>query len=424
MRTPVTDIDVAVVGGGLAGLTAAAFAARAGATVRLFDARSGLGGRARTATYDGFHFNEGPHALYRASAGAAVIRELGIRPKGGRAPLLGSRFSLDGRLRSAPPRRAATQFLGLVRRLGADRRDPGLVQVSAQEWIDGRITDPVGRQFAAAAVRVSSYSGDLSTFSADAAVAQLSAALRGVTYLHDGWAQLVGALDDVARASGATIDTDAKVTAIEPDGDRLVVEAGDGRRLVARSVVLAAGGPSVAARLVGGSSAVLDAAAASAVPVRAACLDLGLRRLPEPSTRFVLGVDGATYASVHTPAARLADHGHVVHLMHYEPDDHIGLRDLEALADELQPGWRTEEAARQFGQRRVVAFDRPQPGTGLRGRLGPIVEDLPGVFVAGDWVGPSDLLGGAALASGRAAGISACRHRAPDRGSHSVEAAR
>jgi phytoene dehydrogenase-like protein len=248
--------------------------------------------------------------------------------------------------------------------------------------------------------------------------------LRGVTYLHDGWAQLVCALDDVARASGATIDTDAKVTAIEPDGDRLAVEVGDGRRLVARSVVLAAGGPSVAARLVGGNSAVLDAAAASAVPVRAACLDLGLRRLPEPSTRFVLGVDEATYASVHTPAARLADHGHVVHLMYYEPDDQIGLRDLEALADELQPGWRTEEAARQVGQRRVVAFDRPQPGAGLRGRLGPIVEDLPGVFVAGDWVGPSDLLGGAALASGRAAGMSACRHRAPDRGSHSVEAAR
>jgi phytoene dehydrogenase-like protein len=424
MRTPATEIDVAVVGGGLAGLTAAAFAARAGATVRLFDARSGLGGRARTATCDGFQFNEGPHALYRASAGAAVIRELGISPKGGRAPLLGSRFSLDGRLRTAPPRRAATQFLGLVRRLGADRRDPGLVQVSAQEWIDGRITDPVGRQFASAAVRVSSYSGDLSTFSADAAVAQLSAALRGVTYLHHGWAQLVRALDGVARASGTAIGTDAKVAAIEPDGHRLVVEFDDGRRLVARSVVLAAGGPSVAARLVGGNSAVLEAAAASAVPVRAACLELGLRRLSVPSTRFVLGVDRATYASVHTPAARLADHGHVVHLMFYEPGDHIGLHDLETLADELQPGWRSEEAARQVGQRRVVAYDRPQPGTGLRGRVGPMVADIPGVFVAGDWVGPCDLLGGAAIASGKAAGVSACRYRAPDLGTHSMEAVR
>ena len=87
------------------------------------------------------------------------------------------------------------------------------------------------------------------------------------------------------------------------------------------------------------------------------------------------------------------------------------MADLEALADELQPGWRDEEVARQIGHRRVVAYDRPQPGIGLRGRPGPIVPDLPGVFVAGDWVGPTDLLGTAAITSGKAAGIAAATHR-------------
>jgi phytoene dehydrogenase-like protein len=412
MQTRVTEVDVAVVGGGLAGLTAAAFAAKAGATVRLLDARSDVGGRARTAMHGGFHLNEGPHALYRASDGAAILRELGVTPKGAGPPLYASRFSLDGRLHTVPPRRALSQFFGLLRRLGTDRCDPGLVHVSAQEWIEARVSDAVARRFAEAAVRVSSYSGDLSAFSADAAATQLHAALRGVTYLHGGWTQLVRALEGVARLGGATIHAGAKVTAIDSDGHRLAIEFGGGQRLVARSVVIAAGGPTTAARLVGGHSHSLAAAAAAAVPVHAACLDLGLRRLAKPSRRFVLGIDKNSYASVHTPTARLADHGHVVHVMYYEPVDGIDVGGLEALADELQPGWRDDEAVRQVGQRRVVAFDRPQPGSGLRGRPGPIVEDLPGVFVAGDWVGPTDLLGTAAITSGKAAGLAASRYRA------------
>ena len=419
MHTPGTEIDVAVVGGGLAGLTAATFASRAGATVRLLDARHDIGGRARTAVLDGFHVNEGPHALYTASDGAAVLRELGIRPRGGGAPLLRSRLSFDGQVRTTLPRRAMAQVAGLVRRLGTDRRDPGLVDISAQEWIEGRVADPVGRQFAAGAVRVSSYCGDLSTFSADAAVAQLRAVLRGVRYLHGGWNQLVQALDEEARAGGVTIDAGVKVAAIDSDGGRFVIGVGDGDWVVARSVVIAAGGPGVAARLVGGRSPSLDAAAAAAHPVHAACLDVGLRRLQRPSRRFVLGIDKPTYASVHTPSARLAEHGHVAHLMHYEPVGQIDVCDLEALADELQPGWRDEEVVRQVGRRRVVAFDRPQPGSGLAGRHGPVVDDLPGVFVAGDWVGPTDLLGTAAITSGKAAGLAAYRHRVPQQSTRS-----
>jgi phytoene dehydrogenase-like protein len=401
------ETDVAVVGGGLAGLTAAAFAARAGASVRLFDARRDLGGRARTSTHDGFQFNEGPHAWFTASGGSAVLRELGIRPVGGRAPLLRSRFSLDGRLRLTLPPRAMAQVAGLVRSLGADRTDPGLAGISAQEWIDGRVSDPVGRQLAASAVRVSTYCGELSTFSADAAAAQLHTATRGITYLHGGWAQLVEALADVARAGGVAIATGVKVTSIDPDDARFAIGLDDGRQVIARSVVIAGGGPDLAARLVDGRSDSLEAAATAARPVHAACLDLGLRRLPKPSRRFVLGVDEATYASVHTPNARLAERGHVVHLMRYEPGNDIGVDELEALADELQPGWRDHEAARHLGKHRVVAFDRPQPGPGLAGRPGPIVDDLAGVFVAGDWVGPTDLLGAAAIASGKAAGLAA-----------------
>jgi hypothetical protein len=144
--------------------------------------------------------------------------------------------------------------------------------------------------------------------------------------------------------------------------------------------------------------------------VHAACLDLGLRQLPRPSVRAVLGIDRPTYASVHTTRARLSDSGgEVVHLMRYEPGEDVGLGELERIADEIQPGWREQEAARQVGQRRVVATDRPRPGAGMAGRPAVTVDDAPGLHVAGDWVGPDDLLGAAAIASGRAAGLAAAR---------------
>src|SRR3954452_21587011 len=79
--------DVAVVGGGLAGLAAAATAARAGRSVVLFEQASAPGGRARTRTEDGFAFNIGPHALYRKGQSLGVLQDLGVQVQ---AALLGT----------------------------------------------------------------------------------------------------------------------------------------------------------------------------------------------------------------------------------------------------------------------------------------------------------------------------------------------
>lgn len=74
-----TTTDVVVIGGGLAGLAAATFLARADRTVTLFEKAREIGGRAATHTKDGFHFNLGPHALYRAGHGTRILRELGVQ---------------------------------------------------------------------------------------------------------------------------------------------------------------------------------------------------------------------------------------------------------------------------------------------------------------------------------------------------------
>ena len=61
-----------IVGGGIAGLAASIYLARAGKTVTIFERRRNLGGRAVTQLRHGYRFNLGPHAVYRAGAGSVV----------------------------------------------------------------------------------------------------------------------------------------------------------------------------------------------------------------------------------------------------------------------------------------------------------------------------------------------------------------
>ena len=76
-------MKINIVGGGLAGLTATAYGARAGYEVILFEKARSLGGGARTRTDAGYCLNIGPHALYRSGAAAAILQELGVTFTGG-----------------------------------------------------------------------------------------------------------------------------------------------------------------------------------------------------------------------------------------------------------------------------------------------------------------------------------------------------
>ncbi|HEU5120618.1 MAG TPA: FAD-dependent oxidoreductase, partial [Candidatus Nitrosocosmicus sp.] len=71
-----TKDNIAIIGGGLAGLTAAVILSQKGKNVTLIEKSSNLGGRARTIFKDGFYFNQGPHALYPAGSGAKILDEL------------------------------------------------------------------------------------------------------------------------------------------------------------------------------------------------------------------------------------------------------------------------------------------------------------------------------------------------------------
>ncbi len=421
-----TQPRIVVTGGGLAGLTAASFAARAGAAVTLIEARDSIGGRARTSRMDrGYLFNQGPHALYSGMAGSRILAELGITPRGS-APNLRAYGRLRGEIGVLPgtPRDAMrTKIVGmrtkvdLARMMGRPSRalHTEMTERSFAQWVDEQLHDDDARLLARMLGRVATYCADATGISADAAVPQMvGAMLEGVRYLDGGWQQLVDALTTAARAAGVTIESGARVDAVQRDDARgtVTVVVNDEER-TADAVILAAGGPVHADHVLHGASAVVAGWAATQQPVHAASLDLALRRLPVPERAVAFGVDEPLYLSTHSLAADLGgDGGVVLHAALYADERHDGDdsgRRIEAFLDTMQPGWRDEVIVEQFGRRLVVAHGRPTPETGLAGRPGPAVADLEGVFVAGDWVGSEGLLADAAIASAREAARLAVR---------------
>jgi phytoene dehydrogenase-like protein len=78
VETRFSQTDVVVVGGGMAGLTAACYLARAQMEVTVIEKASNLGGRAVTQDFEGFRFNRGGHALYTGGAASRILEELGV----------------------------------------------------------------------------------------------------------------------------------------------------------------------------------------------------------------------------------------------------------------------------------------------------------------------------------------------------------
>jgi phytoene dehydrogenase-like protein len=86
---------IVVVGGGIAGLTAAAYLGRAGLSVTLFESSPQLGGRAATQELGGFYFNFGARALYKLGAARRAFLDLGIEIPGSPPPSKGLYAVLD-----------------------------------------------------------------------------------------------------------------------------------------------------------------------------------------------------------------------------------------------------------------------------------------------------------------------------------------
>jgi len=171
-----------VVGGGLAGLSAANALAGDGHRVVLLEQADHLGGRAATQQDRGYLLNFGPHALAQAGVAARTLRQWGV-PFQGKEPdtssasfmtyggrlhplILTTRALLTTRLFSAAEKWQAARILQQILSGGS------VAGESIWEWIECRARSPRVRQFASMLMRVSTFTADLPGLSARAALAQ------------------------------------------------------------------------------------------------------------------------------------------------------------------------------------------------------------------------------------------------------------
>jgi len=418
MTATKNEREVVIVGGGLAGLTAAAYLARAGRSVTLYEKAGELGGRARTQSKAGFQFNIGPHALYKNGHGAQVLRELGILPKGG-TPSASGAYAVRAGIKHPLPggfvSLISTGLLTLAGKLETARLLAGFRRIDAQawqsttvrDWLDGEIRNPEVRELIESLFRLSTYTNDPQRQSAGVAITQLQLALTGnVLYLDGGWQTMVDGLRIAAVKAGAEIQSAMRVDKVVHGREVSGVELADGTVHAAGIVVLAT--PPAEAAALARESAALRAWSDSNQAMEAACLDVALRHLPDPKATFALGIDRPLYFSVHSASASLAPSpGALVHVAKYlapsqRRDAGEDQRELEELFDRLQPGWRDLVVERRFLPNMTVYNGAVAAGSGgLSSRPGPVVPGIEGLYVAGDWVGGAGFLADASFASGR-----------------------
>jgi glycine/D-amino acid oxidase-like deaminating enzyme len=375
-----------VVGGGLAGLTAANALADGGHRVTLWEQSERLGGRAMSEQDRGYLLNLGPHALYRGGPAFRTLREWGI-PFQGKVPDVSRQAWLSSGGRMFPFFTSATGLLrsrlfGLREKVEAAKVFGLLLGGSAAagesmaQWLDRHTRSPLVRAFAEALTRVSTYTADLAHLSAGAALAQIRLASRhGVLYLDGGWQTLVDGLAQRARSLGVSIRNGEPVENLAS--------------LDAAGIILAVP-PAAVERIAGVALPRLR-------PVRFASLGIGLCALPSGAARFVLGMDRPLYFSRHSlePA--------VVYVGKYL-DGHAesSASELEEFADAAMPGWHRYADVVRFLPNMTVTHAIAAP----EGRPDVDAAGLENVAIAGDWVGPEGMLADAAVASAlRAAAV-------------------
>lgn len=364
--------EITIIGGGLAGLTAAITCTEGGAPVRLVESHDALGGRARS-TGGPYRANLGPHVLYKDGPQWAWLRERDLLPPNAKAPLTGIRVRWQGAIRRTPPLGAIPSVLRL-------RGRDAPVDTSFRDWVRAHADEETAAMLCASA-GVYTFHSDPGALSAafvwERTVRTLLSPPPAARYVEGGWSSLVATLEVHARALGVAVETSTRVDALPAAPVIVAVELADAAKLLADDALTWPSG-------------------------RTVCLDLGLRhRRGDP---FVVSdLDEAGWIERFTAAdPSLAPDGHelVQAQMPLWPDEsvEVAAARLERLLDQSFEDRRERETwrRRQVMDARSGALDFP----GRTWRDRPVIDRGDGVFLAGDMVAAPGLLSEVSWASG------------------------
>jgi len=372
--------QVRIIGAGLAGLVAAITAAEDGASVEVLEARSELGGRARS-TDGPFIANFGPHALYKGLSNWDWLKQRGLLGELATPRSSGVRFYLDGRARRTPP-------LGLIRSLPLAFADAPIDR-DFRSWASSAVGER-NADLLCAYGGVITFHHDPGSLSA----AFLAQRFRwvyvppGIRFVKGGWSELVARLHEHALELGVDFQTGVRVSELPDPPVIVATELHEARRLLGDETL----------RWEGATAALLDLGLRSRGGDPGAVIDLEQGALIERYSscdatvapqgceivQAHIGIDGATHAE-------------------------RGVLRLEEILDQTFTDWRERVLwrRRQISANRTGAIDAPGHSWGDR----PAIDRGGGVFLAGDMVRAPGFLSEVSFLSGQQAARAALRWR-------------
>ena len=354
---------VAVIGAGLAGLTAALYAVTAGHHVVVLDKTDRLGGRAASQTVDGVPFGFGPHLILKNGPLRRVVKKISrlktvlATPRLDRIHLVGM-----GPFRPRNDVRLAAQIRRALRSTSLDSpfvRGAGLLAGSGVPTYDARF---------------------------------IAFKKSGLAVVGEGWAGLVGRMASALDEVGVLIEPHCHVSSIE-DGCVLLK---DGRSFQSDTIVVACGLKQARNLL----ASVDEHALSEVSTVRASTLDVALSSRPLGEKHGIVDVEqGAYVLDVSNIQPKLGlDGAYLSALMVEKAGEPTEERDarFEMFLERHAQGWKHH--VRDERRQRNIAVQT----VGTKPKYDAYAEK--GILLAGEWVSSDHSLSDAAVDTGRMCG--------------------